>query len=133
MLDIQTTVNGEEWEEVSGLIEAYKELREKEALSDTFFALEATCHIHDKRWSKAEASVREGFFLNIYNPELYFMLGNIKESRENFAQALFAMRMPAFMPNKRTGSFWRPIWRTLDALTQSFSVKRQLLLSPTKI
>lgn len=90
MQEIQAAINEERWEEAYSLI---SEMKSVDAIRDEerniFAVLEASCYIHRCEYDEAMQCIHNGLAHNMFHYELYFMLGNIKETLGNMAQAMF--------------------------------------------
>lgn len=93
---IQEAVNNSNWDLATTLITIYRETHCVTELTDIFYILEASCLMHERDYAGAQESIRNGLVKNIYNYELYFMLGNLKEALGNDSQALFCYENAVF-------------------------------------
>lgn len=102
---IQEAINMEQWEVVAQHITNFHKENRKECQTDVFAILEASLYIHMERYKQALSCIHEGFKYNIFNYELYFMLGNIKEVLGNQEQALFSYENAALYAKGEDKSF----------------------------
>ncbi len=102
---IQTAINEERWDEAKAYVMILKTMDSEKCKSDIFAVLEASCYIHDGAYPDALDCIYRGLKVNIYNYELYYMLGNIKEALGNHAQALFSYENAALYAKGEDKSF----------------------------